>query len=212
MDFGKIINNIIICIRFPFLYPRNRVSGLHHTNWKLHEKSKNLYNKSVSTKWNKEKIEKKIINKYWYYIYHLFNFYYKYIYQIFYCIPIYTELNSMPLGWRKAFGIQMCKEIAKQLRKEHRLYKYRILDIKEKFGELRWYDTASSNEIFDIINKYTKLSQQICIRCGKPAKWLSCGWISPYCDDCKIEGNKYELLYIENNDESQNMCNIRSSR
>ena len=35
MKFLKIIESSILCLRFPFLYPRNRFSGLHYTNWKI---------------------------------------------------------------------------------------------------------------------------------------------------------------------------------
>ena len=49
-------------------------------------------------------------------------------------LPTYTELDAMEPGWRKAFGIQMCKDIRKQLWKEGNLFKYRITQIKEKFG------------------------------------------------------------------------------
>ena len=37
----------------------------------------------------------------------------------------------------------------------------------------------------DIIKEYEDKSYVTCIRCGKPAKWESKGWICPYCDDCK---------------------------
>ena len=229
----KFFNNIILCIKFPFLYTRNRFSGKHYTNWKLQDKQKEIYNKwwkfaevnktlyikkfgPKCTFLNGEYIQPKYVMKlasfkdrilYWFY-----KFYENFL-SIFHCIPTYTELDHMPKGWRKTFGIQMCKEIAKQLRKEHRLYKYRITDIKEKWGELKWCDSGSSHEIFNIINKYIILSQTTCINCGKPAKWLSYGgWIGPYCDDCKVDGNKYNSIYKENNNELSNMCNIRSSR
>lgn len=52
----------------------------------------------------------------------------------------YTELDSMPDGWRKAFGEQMCEELKNELLKFNYLDKYRITQIKEKFGTLRWYD------------------------------------------------------------------------
>ena len=31
----KTIQSSILCIRFPFLYPRNRFTGLHYTNWRI---------------------------------------------------------------------------------------------------------------------------------------------------------------------------------
>lgn len=99
-------------------------------------------------------------------------------------IPTYTELDAMPEGWRKAFGIQMCKEIKAALKKNHYLYKYRIMQIKEKFGTLRWYDDGAPQEVYDIIDKYEDLSWNTCVICGKPATKISGGWICPYCDDC----------------------------
>ena len=38
----KIIKNSILCIRFPFLYPRNRFSDLHYNNWKINNYCKKL--------------------------------------------------------------------------------------------------------------------------------------------------------------------------
>lgn len=100
-----------------------------------------------------------------------------------------TELDAMPEGWRKAFGEQMCEEIREELIKHNYLYEYRIMQIKEKWGELRWYSGAAPREVYDIISKYEELSRRTCIRCGKPATLISKGWISPYCD-C-VKENKF---------------------
>lgn len=145
----------------------------------------------------------------------------------------YTELDQMPDGWRIAFGEQMCEEIHQELVKFDCVDKYRILQIKEKFGGLRWYDDGvpignkelfgelyilpnntlsevGDDEYYDyiktlddgtkvykhyiikdrckirkIIEKYRDLSYQTCINCGEPARWVSQGWICPYCPDCK---------------------------
>lgn len=107
----------------------------------------------------------------------------------------YTELDDMPDGWRIAFGDQMCEEIHQELVKFNFLNEYRIVQIKEKYGTLRWYDNGcpSGSKIYDIIDKYEELSEKTCIECGKPAKWLSTGWISPFCDDCK----NLDITYIE---------------
>ena len=105
----------------------------------------------------------------------------------------YTELDDMPEGWRKAFGEQMCEEIREELLKaggEKALEDYRIIQIKEKFGALRWYTNWTTDAIKKIIDKYTALSEHICIRCGKLATHISLGWISPYCDDCAAELSK----------------------
>ena len=99
----------------------------------------------------------------------------------------YTELDNMPEGWRKAFGIEMCKEIKAELLKHNYLNDYRILEIKEKYGGLRWYSgpTLKDSNLLDIIHKYEDLSFKICIDCGKQAEYISKGWISPYCKNCK---------------------------
>ena len=99
----------------------------------------------------------------------------------------YTLLDSMPQGWRKVFGEQMCKEIREELIKWNYLDKYRISQIKEKYGELRWYDfgVPKNSKIWDIIDKYSEMSQHICLCCGRPAEIISNGgWLEPICNSC----------------------------
>jgi hypothetical protein len=112
--------------------------------------------------------------------------FYKTIIQKLMICTSYTELDAMPDGWRKAFGIQMCKDIKQTLIKElgyKGLFNYRISQIKEKFGGLRWYDSGGTKTINDIIDKYEDLSYNTCIVCGKPATKVSQGWICPFCDE-----------------------------
>lgn len=96
----------------------------------------------------------------------------------------YTELDDMPDGWRKAFGERLCEELKAELVKAGALDDYRIVQIKEKFGTLRWYDSGNTEAGYKIISKYESLSARTCICCGKPATRIATGWISPYCDDC----------------------------
>lgn len=106
----------------------------------------------------------------------------------------WSELDDMPDGWRKAFGEQMCEEIYQALLKdggEEAVNKYRIIQIKEKWGYLHWYDSNGNAEINKIIRKYEDISEKTCITCGKPATKISLGWISPYCDNCADEPSKY---------------------
>lgn len=102
----------------------------------------------------------------------------------------WTELDDLPDGWRVAFGEQICEEIARVLEKNGRLKEYRILQIKEKFGELRWYDKGATQEVNDIKEKYILKSSHICINCGKPATIITKGWIFPYCNDCVPEEDR----------------------
>lgn len=115
-----------------------------------------------------------------------------------YTVPYsYTLLDTMPKGWREAFGEQMCEEIREALIKENYLYEYRVVQIKEKYGQLRWYDNGAPSEVYDIIDKYTKISECTCICCGRPATKISIGWISPYCNNCakQLENGKWPVKF-----------------
>ena len=71
------------------------------------------------------------------------------------------------------------------------LYQYRIVQIKEKYGSLRWYDYGNTAAGRDILRKYEKVSVRTCIRGGKPATRIRTGWISPYCDACCPKNELY---------------------
>lgn len=116
--------------------------------------------------------------------------------------PDFTYLDDMPIGWRKAFGIQMCEEIREVLIKGNYLNNYRVAQVKEKWAELRWYDEGAPSSIYrelqDVIDKYTELSRKTCIYCGRPATTkLSCGWIDPFCTEC---AEKYLRSYTDINE------------
>ena len=101
----------------------------------------------------------------------------------------WTELDAMPDGWRKAFGEMMCEEIKEELIKHNCLDEYLILDIKEKFGGLRWHDngTPIGCNVSQIIDKYSVLSENICLICGKPDVPMTGtlpSYISPLCKNC----------------------------
>ena len=100
----------------------------------------------------------------------------------------FTYLDDIPKGWCEAFGLQMCEDIRRVLVKANYLYDYRVVQVKEKYGSLRWYDNGAPSSIYrelqDVIDKYERLSERTCICCGRPATKISLGWISPYCDKC----------------------------
>ena len=264
-----VISASILCLRFPFLYPRNRWDGKHHCcvlsslRYKLQKKStldvgvtaklerevkerpenwirffnvdatfKNdiltltngIDTKNLDVKkliWNYNKMEilgfyitfaftgrplvhfvvtpidpedttnygyghhslELITNRFIYKLYKFVTWFDTKVLDKILFFPSYTELDAMEPGWRKAFGIQMCKEIRKQLIKEKRLFKWRIVQLKEKWGFLHLYHNGG-DKIYDIIRKYEQISAKTCGVCGKPATKISKGWIYPYCDDC----------------------------
>lgn len=104
----------------------------------------------------------------------------------------FTWLDDLPNGWRKAFGLQMVKELDKILRKANYQNEYRITQIKEKYGGLRWYDNGVPKTIFKKyckwLAKYEKLSEHTCLVCGKPGE-IDCTqyWLIPLCDKHRKE-------------------------
>ena len=98
----------------------------------------------------------------------------------------YTELDSMPDGWRRAFGLRMCEDLRNALIDDNDLYRWRIVQLKEKYGELRLYDNGQKigSTVPMILERYAQLSMRTCICCGAPATRMTTGWISPYCEKC----------------------------
>ena len=205
--FYDVIKSSYLCLKFPFLYPRNRFSDRHYTNWKLRDKSKDIYTKWSD--WSKDNVQKyidkfgkesvflndkvvkseyilKLATKkdrflHWYY-----EFAEKFL-GIFHFLPTYTELDAMDKGWRKRFGIQFCKELKEAIKKSPNkkyMKTFRIMQIKEKWGQFQCYVNGASPEVNRVIQKYEYLSQYVCISCGEDATKKTLGWISPYCDKC----------------------------
>ena len=129
----------------------------------------------------------------------------------------YTEYESIPLGWRNAFGKQLSDEIkaaGKKSRKVlHRHLSWKKLvyfqDIKEKYGSLCLYASATP-EIEHVLEKYEILSGLYCIDCGKKAVYRTEGWIENYCADCfeKELLSFYGDSILKNADEIKRRCRI----
>jgi hypothetical protein len=66
-----------------------------------------------------------------------------------------------------------------------------ILQIKEKYGGLRFYTLALTDEQYKIVEKYEDLSYLTCEVCGKPGETRGGGWIVTLCDE---HANKKGLL------------------
>lgn len=208
----KTICSCYMCIKYPFLYPRNRFTGLHYNNWIIINKMKSIYLNHHKIIISNEPLEDMIkdgyyvkyeegnrIVQYWtnwwaYPLWKIIKFYHDVILQILHCIPTYNEWDAVEPGWNKAFGKQYLKELRQQLIKDKMLYSFRITQIKEKWGRLQLYCYKASEDVYKIIDKYENLSWDYCIKCGKPAKYISKGWISPYCEDCVNKDDKERYI------------------
>jgi len=104
----------------------------------------------------------------------------------------YTEYDMMevPSGWKLTFIPDMIEEIDQLLKKANFVNDYTILQVKEKYGTLRWYDggfpSANYQELQDIINKYEEISAKTCATCGKfddEVEFTDRGWVLPLCKE-----------------------------
>lgn len=88
--------------------------------------------------------------------------------------------HDLPDGWFELF-LQCCEDLYEPLKRIDYLDKFRFLDIKEKWGRMDFSTYGATSEIYDILNKYTFLSQQVCSVCGKPATVRTYSYVLPFC-------------------------------
>lgn len=111
-----------------------------------------------------------------------------------------TWADDMPQGWWDAFGEMMCDEIKKELIRCRFLDEYEIIQIKEKWGMLRWYDNGIPEDckVWDIISNYSTLSENICAVCGRPdVPVMTRGWMIPLCIKHAEDKNEYRTCAKE---------------
>lgn len=106
-----------------------------------------------------------------------------------------------PEGWQELFYNVLVQ--IKDLLGEGTL---QVHQIKEKFGQLRFYyellnvPEENIERIRNLTEYLERKSEDICIHCGKPAKWYTTGWITYICDECKDRINiKCKSIYNNEN-------------
>ena len=63
------------------------------------------------------------------------------------------------------------------------------VQVKEKYGTLRFYMSLETNQISELIEEAEALSSQTCEICGAFAKMRGSNWIETRCDKCYKEDN-----------------------
>ena len=91
---------------------------------------------------------------------------------------------NVPPGW---FGLvlALCLQLERIAQQQEGLEQepVRVDQIKEKFGELRFYLDRYDTECEQLINVFMRASRQICTLCGQPAtRNLKQNWIQTYCE------------------------------
>ena len=114
----------------------------------------------------------------------------------------YTCLDEIPEGWRIAFGESWAHDIQvvvdsyyEQVKDIPDAKEIHILQLKEKYGCFTQYFTHYTPKLKEVIKKYQDLSEKTCIHCGKPAKYRTTSWISPWCEDCiQLVNDNFEKI------------------
>lgn len=111
-------------------------------------------------------------------------------------IPGGNYLDGMPPGWIKAFGRQMCEDFAKAATEDGVALDYlRIIDVKEKYGSLRWYwgRTDKSKKLERITTLYEEVAAAFCAKCGAHPVMMTRGYILPLCEKCWEKWKEHSL-------------------
>ena len=58
------------------------------------------------------------------------------------------------------------------------------VQVKEKFGTLRFYVDFGTDEVFEAIEEAERKSAVTCELCGKPGMLRRGGWLKVKCDEC----------------------------
>lgn len=67
----------------------------------------------------------------------------------------------------------------------YNVHELKVVQVKEKFGTLRFYTQGSTDEMWRRIQESEKMSSETCEICGKPGKILNDGWVSVRCNKCR---------------------------
>ena len=61
---------------------------------------------------------------------------------------------------------------------------FAVVQVKEKFGGLRYYINAGNARIYNLITLAERLADVTCENCGRLGKERPGGWIQTLCDEC----------------------------
>jgi hypothetical protein len=65
----------------------------------------------------------------------------------------------------------------------------RVIQVKEKFGGLRYYMHGVPKEhwdaVYDLVRRAGELSFHTCERCGRPGRMRQGGWVRTLCGPCE---------------------------
>jgi hypothetical protein len=64
---------------------------------------------------------------------------------------------------------------------------FKAIQVKEKFGTLRFYMSGETDEMYKLISDAEDASAKTCEYCGEPGSLRTKGWCFTLCDKCDVE-------------------------
>lgn len=99
---------------------------------------------------------------------------------------LYTKVMcgiSFHLAWGPVID-ELSEEIEKIVMEDN-LTEFKVDQVKEKFGGLRYYVSGANDRVYKAIAKAEKKIETMCVVCGEPGKLCTNGWWTVYCDKHK---------------------------
>lgn len=93
--------------------------------------------------------------------------------------------SDLPAGWFRLLDA-LCTAIESSMT-ETELRDFRVTQVKEKYGGLRFYCNGGSELTPGLIEAAELRSEEICMECGDAGKRRSGGWVITMCDFCTAE-------------------------
>jgi len=85
-------------------------------------------------------------------------------------------------GW-----FQLIWDLCTRIEELHPPHDFEVLQVKEKFGGLRFYTSASSKKIMQCIHAAGRDSFHVCELCGHKGSLRQRGlWLKTLCNECQI--------------------------
>lgn len=124
-----------------------------------------------------------------------------------YGIPPFDPMKSLLCfgfecgkGWYPLLE-ELSKELSIEVKKSN-LKEFRVTQVKEKFGTLRFYADNGNDKTRDLINDAESKSAKTCMTCGaEAAVRYNTGYVTCICDSCeKKKQEEREAKYGRNKD------------
>ena len=90
-------------------------------------------------------------------------------------------------GWFEILDTA-CSQIQVHLDKNLDVHQVVAVQIKEKFGTLRFYYDGGDDTVQDIVDAAEQATHTTCELCGQRGTTRGGGWIQTLCDECNLDG------------------------